>query len=252
MAMTSKTQVPPKVPKVHVAAEIGLSNVVTSLVRPLASRGRHKHGTVTTCTVQYSTKQNEEQHRPVSTTNRWGGVPVKARWFAGLGWAGKNEGRVALQNESWSRAVRSVVVQAESGRIADADSLLCHSLTYTHIHPHLHPHPNTHSHTHSHILSGALLYIYTPISLPLSLSLSLHSAFLLLVQRQRHSQLPHSILLAIFRGTLPPILPAANEVITVCDMGLPSSCITLHARIIQSKRRHPTQCRAWMQHQAQP
>lgn len=169
--MTSKTQVPPKVPKVHVAAEIGLSNVVTSLVRPLASRGRHKHGTVTTCTVQYSTKQNEAQHRPVSTTNRWGGVPVKARWFAGLGWAGKNEGRVALQNESWSRAVRSVVVQAESGRIADADSLLCHSLTYTHIHPHLHPHPNTHSHTHSHILSGALLYIYTHLSPPLPLPL---------------------------------------------------------------------------------
>lgn len=224
---------------------------MTSLVRPLASRGRHKHGTVTPCTVQYSTKQNEEQHRPVSTTNRWGGVPVKARWYAGLAWAGKNEGRVALQNESWSRAVRSVVVQAESGRIADADSLLCHSLTYTHIHPHLHPHPNTHSHSHSHILSGALLYIYTHLS-PLSLSLSLHSAFLLLVQRQRHSQLPHSILLAIFRGTLPPILPAANEVITVWDMGLPPSCITLHARIIQSKRRHPTQCRAWMQHQAQP
>lgn len=169
--MTSKTQVPPKVPKVHVAAEIGLSNVVTSLVRPLASRGRHKHGTVTTCTVQYSTKQNEEQHRPVSTTNRWGGVPVKARWFAGLGWAGKNEGRVALQNESWSRAVRSVVVQAESGRIADRFS----SLSLSHIHPHT-PTPtptpkHTLTHTHSHILSGALLYIYTHLSPPLPLPL---------------------------------------------------------------------------------
>lgn len=162
MAMSSKTQVP----KVHVAAEIGLSNVVTSLVRPLASRGRHKHGTVTPCTVQYSTKQNEEQHRPVSTTNRWGGVPVKARWYAGLAWAGKNEGRVALQNESWSRAVRSVVVQAESGRIADADSLLCHSLTYTHIHPH----PTTHSHTLTHSLRGSLVYIHpslSPLPLPL-------------------------------------------------------------------------------------
>lgn len=169
MAMSSKTQVR-YLPKVHEAAEIGLSNVVTSLVRPLASRGRHKHGTVSTCTVQYSTKQNEEQYRPVSTTNRWGGVPVKARWFAGLGWAGKNEGRVALQNESWSRAVRSVVVQAESGRIADADSLLCHSLTYTHIHPHLHPHPNTHSHTLTHSLRGSLVYIHpslSPLTLPL-------------------------------------------------------------------------------------
>lgn len=131
---------------------------MTSLVRPLASRGRHKHGTVTPCTVQYSTKQNEEQHRPVSTANRWGGVPVKARWYAGLAWAGKNEGRVALQNESWSRAVRSVVVQAESGRIADADSLLCHSLTYTHTY--------THNQTHTHTFSPGLSCIYTPISLP--------------------------------------------------------------------------------------
>lgn len=162
--MTSKTQVPPKVPKVHVAAEIGLSNVVTSLVRPLASRGRHKHGTVTTCTVQYSTKQNEEQHRPVSTTNRWGGVPVKARWFAGLGWAGKNEGRVALQNESWSRAVRSVVVQAESGRIADRFS----SLSLSHIHPHT-PTPtptpkHTLTHTLTHSLRGSLVYIHPSLS----------------------------------------------------------------------------------------